>query len=70
MTNRLIIHFSFSTLTLEVDDIDKLNQISNFCKDELKAYHNSENFEDLTIDNLDSEKSEKFNSLMYELGIF
>ena len=70
MTNRLVIHFPSSTITLEVDNPYILEAISTFCVDELGAYHATEAFNELTVDTLDQEMSDNFHSLMFELGLF
>ena len=70
MTQRLVIHFPCSSVTLDVDNIDTIYTISNFCKEELEAYHASEDADELTVDTLDKEMSDKFHSLMHELGLF
>ena len=70
MTNRLVIHFPCSTITLDVDDLNKLSTISSFCKEKLEAYHASEDIYELTVDELNETMSDQFHSLLFELGLF
>jgi len=69
MTNRLVIHLPESTITIDCDNMDKLTHLSNFCKDTLGAFHATENIEELTVSEMNEEKSNKLHSFIYELGI-
>jgi len=70
MTNRLVIHFPNSSITIDSDSVEKLTVLSGFCKKELGAYHSTEAINDLTVDNnLNEEMSNKFHSLTFELGL-
>jgi len=68
MTNRLVVHLPGSCYNFDSDDLDKLTTLSSFCKKELNAYHASENIDELTVDTLSPEKSDKFHSLILELN--
>ena len=70
MTNRLVIHFPTSSITVEFDSIEQFEILSDFCKEKLDAYHSSEDINELTIDNLSKEQSNELHTLLFELGIF
>jgi len=70
MTQRLIIHLPNTSITIDSDNINKLYGLSDFCKKNLEAYHASENHEELTIDNLDENKSSEFYSMIHQLGLW
>jgi len=70
MTNRLIIHLPDSNLAFDSDSPTKLTTLSDFCKEELGAYHATENINELTVDTLNQEDNNKFHSLVFELGLF
>ncbi len=70
MTNRLVINFSTSSITVEFDSIEQFEILSDFCKEKLDAYHASENINELTVDNLSREQSNELHSLLFELGVF
>ena len=70
MTNRLVIHFPTSSLTVEFDNIEQFEILSNFCKKKLGAYHASEDINELTVDSLNGEQSNELHSLLCELGVF
>ena len=69
MTNRLVIQSPNSSITLISDNQENLEIVSNFCKKELDAWHASEDIDELTIDKLSGEQSNKFYSLLFELGL-
>ena len=70
MTDRLVIRFPSSSITIDSDNVDNISALSNFCKEELGAYRSTENIQELTVDNdLDQEKSNRFNSKLFELGL-
>ena len=69
MTNQLVIHFPNSSITIDNDNVKKLTTLSDFCKKELGAYHSTESENELTIDKLSEESSNKFNSKLFELGL-
>ena len=69
MTHRLIIHSPGTSITIDSDNIDKLNTLSDFCKKNLEAYHASENFEELTIDALNRKKTSELYSMIHQLGL-
>jgi len=69
MTNRLVIHLPDQSIYLLSDSIDKINTVSAFCKKELGAYHSSENIDELTVDTLSDEMSDKLHSLLFELDL-
>ena len=69
MTNRLVIHVPGATITFEIDNQEKLNVLSEFCKKEFNAYHSSENIDELTVDVIDKEMYNKFHSFVFELGL-
>ena len=69
MTNRLVIHLPSSSITFDSDNVEKLNKLSSFCKKELGAYHATEDIDELTVDEIDKEMSDKFHSLIFELDL-
>lgn len=69
MTNRLVIHLPSSSITFDLDNVEKLNKLSSFCKKELGAYHTTEDIDELTVDEIDKEMSDKFHSLIFELDL-
>ena len=69
MAHRLTIHFPTSSITFETDNPDKLIKLSDFCKEELGAYHSTEIIEELTVDEIDQNMSNKIHSLLFELGL-
>ena len=69
MTNRLIIHLPTESHTYDSDNIDVLVTLSNFCKEQLGAYNSTENINELTVDELSKEMSDKFYSLVFELDL-
>ena len=69
MTHRLIIHLPGTSITIDSDNIDKLSALSDFCKENLDAYHASENHEELTIDTFTEEESSEFFSMILRLGL-
>ena len=69
MTNRLVIHLPDQSIHLVSDSFDKLNTVSAFCKKELGAYHASEDIDDLTVDTLNNEMSDKLHSLLFKLDL-
>ena len=69
MTMRLVIHLPNSSITFISDEVDKIITLSHFCKDELEAYHASENIDELTVDILTKEMSNKLYTLIFELDL-
>ena len=69
MTNRLVIHFPKFTNTYDSDDVSKIITLSDFCKKELGAYNATDNIDELTVDELSDEMSNKLHSLLFELGL-
>ena len=71
MTNRLVIHFPNSSITIECDDRrDEIEILTDFCKKSLGAYHATEDIDELFIKEIDGKQSNELHSLMFELGIF
>ena len=69
MTNRLVIRFPNSSITIDSDSSDKLISLSDFCKKDFGAYYATENTNELTVDNLSEEQCNKFHSLLFELNL-
>ena len=69
MTNRLTIHLPNSSITFETEEQDKILKLSEFCKTKLDAYHSTENIDELTVDELSEEMSEKLHSLIFDLEL-
>ena len=69
MTHRLVIHLPNSSITIDSDNLDKLNSLSDFCKKELGAYHSTTNVEELKVDTLSEEQGNELHSLVFELGL-
>lgn len=69
MTILLTLRIPGSNITLESDNLDKMEALSSFCKEELQAYHASEDVTELSVDELSEEQLNKLNSLLVELGI-
>jgi len=69
MTQRLVINSPKSSLIIVSDDIDKMNALSDFCKKELGAVHDSENIDEYKIPSLSEEMSNKLYSLLFKLEL-
>ena len=71
MTNRLVIHLPHSgaIITLDSDKSEAVATLSDFCKEELGAYHATENSEELTVDNMSHEQANQLHSLLFKLGL-
>ena len=69
MTMRLVIHLPGSSINLVSDEIYKINSVSDFCRNELGAYHASERIDELTVDTLTEELSSKLYTLLFELDL-
>ena len=69
MTNRLVIHSPNSSITLVTDNKESLEILSDFCKKDLGAWHSTEDIDELTINKLSGEQSNKLYSLIFELGL-
>ena len=69
MTNRLVINFPNSSITIDSDKSENLNTLFDFCIEELGAYHASQNVNELTVDTLSEEQSDSFYSFAFELGL-
>ena len=69
MINYLTLHLPNSTITVESDDVSALETLSKHCKENLGAYHETEDINELTVTNLTSEQSDKLYSLMHELSL-
>ena len=66
---RLTIHFPNSTITFDSDNPDKISKLSDFCKNELAAYHSTENINELTVDRVSEEQGDQLYSLLFELEL-
>ena len=69
MTSRLVIKSPQATLTLESDNSTTIEILSVFCKNELGAWHSTDDIDELTIKKLSGEQSDKLYSLIFELGL-
>ena len=69
MTNQLVIHFPKENMIFESDDPNTIIKLSDFCKTELGAYNSTDNVNELTVDELSEENSNRFNSKLFELGL-
>lgn len=69
MTNYLTLRLSNSTITVESDDVSVIETLSEYCKRECGAYHETEDINELTINNITEEQSEKLYSLMHKLSL-
>ena len=69
MTNRLAIHFLTEIVVFESDDPNTIIELSDFCKTKLGAYCSTDNVNELTVDELSEEDSNRFNSKLFELGL-
>lgn len=70
MTNRLTIHITDSTLIIDTDNPEKVQTVSEFCKDRLNAVNCSESYNELKAQSVTSEAVEELYKLLFQLGIF
>ena len=69
MAQQLVLHLPNSNLTLISDDSDKMDKLMCFCLETLDAYNSTGIPNELTIDELDKERSDQLYSLIFELGL-
>ena len=70
MANYLTLKLKNSTVTIESDDSTVIEKLTDYCKEDLKAYHSTDDYHELTVDTISKEQFTKLNSLFEELGIF
>ena len=69
MINYLTLHLQNSTITVESDDVSALETLSEHCKENYGAYHETEDVNELTVANLTREQADKLYSFMHELSL-
>ena len=69
MTHQLTLHLPGSNLTLVSDNSNILDMVTAFCLETLDAYNGTGIPNELTIDVLDEEMSDRFYSLLFELDL-